>query len=300
MYSAVVAFTLAGHCLQFAASTCPTSNTALKVSLFSGDTFTCVGLLCPHRGHGSQRHEEQTQNLRGLSRFPYCLLHQLYAKLPDLRYMGVITWHCRRSSWTPEPHQSTAKGIPRSPSLPQRASAHFRRSPLRLHGVYCRFRLAIQPPPPPALAVRVSVPNPEHLPPPLLGRFLYPLPFSRQLLGRLGHLTSDHRRNAGATATVFPVLHLASGFLRPSKYLEPCPSPRERPGNTKTGYLLGLGYLFREGWGLIVNPDQPGWGLSPPCSRQVTVFCIFVAALREEWDSVLARWTARARHPGAT
>jgi hypothetical protein len=120
------------------------------------------------------------------------------------------------------------------------------------------------------------------------------------LLGRLGHLTSDHRRNAGATATVFPVLHLASGFLRPSKYLEPCPSPRERPGNTKTGYLLGLGYLFREGWGLIVNPDQPGWGLSPPCSRQVTVFCIFVAALREEWDSVLARWTARARHPGAT
>ena len=93
MYSAVVAFTLAGHCLQFAASTCPTSNTALKVSLFSGDTFTCVGLLCPHRGHGSQRHEEQTQNLRGLSRFPYCLLHQLYAKLPDLRYLGVITWH---------------------------------------------------------------------------------------------------------------------------------------------------------------------------------------------------------------
>src|ERR1035438_6961024 len=60
----------------------------------------------------------------GLSRFPYCLLHQLYAKLPDLRYMGVITWHCRRSSWTPKPRQSTAKGIPRSPSLSQLASAH--------------------------------------------------------------------------------------------------------------------------------------------------------------------------------
>jgi len=50
-------------------------------------------------------------------------------------------------------------------------------------------------------------------------------------------------------------------------------------------------------------PDR-GWGLSSPGSRrfrqQIAVFCIIVAALREEWDSVLARWTARARHPGAT
>jgi hypothetical protein len=31
-----------------------------------------------------------------------------------------------------------------------------------------------------------------------------------------------------AVALVFPVLPFPSFFFRPSKYLEPCPSPRER------------------------------------------------------------------------
>src|ERR1035441_8470729 len=38
---------------------------------------------------------------------------------------------------------------------------------------------------------------------------------------------------------------------------------------------------------------------APGPREQIAVFCIIVAVLREEWDSVPARWTPRARHPGA-
>jgi hypothetical protein len=56
-------------------------------------------------------------------------------------------------------------------------------------------------------------------------------------------------------------------FFRPPKYLEPCPSPRERHGNTKTAQLLGHGPVSgRVGFlGLL---SGRGWGLSPPGSRQ--------------------------------
>src|ERR1039458_9512615 len=55
------------------------------------------------------------------------------------------------------------------------------------------------------------------------------------------------------------------------------------------------------GWGFLGPRFGREWGLSPYGSRQqIAVPCIIVAALREEWDSVLARWTARDRHPGAT
>ena len=64
------------------------------------------------------------------------------------------------------------------------------------------------------------------------------------------------------------------------------------------------GEALQGGWGFPRVLSGRGWGLSargPRRSRgQSAVFCTIVAVLREEWDSVLARWTARVRHPGAT
>jgi hypothetical protein len=71
-----------------------------------------------------------------------------------------------------------------------------------------------------------------------------------------------------ALASAFPD---AFEFFRPPKYLEPCPSPREDPGNTKTGHLLAwgrppaeggefLGLLFGRRWGLSVRGSRQGYG----------------------------------------
>jgi hypothetical protein len=140
--------------------------------------------------------------------------------------MGVITWHCRRSSWTPEPRQSTAKGIPRSPSLPQRASPA------------CPY------------------PHPEHLPA-HLADFLYPLPFSRQFawLPRPPDQRAPEERRGDGN----PVLPSPPDLFRPPKYLELCPSPREDPGNTKTGHPLSHSARFREGWEFQRVLSGSGW-----------------------------------------
>ena len=39
-------------------------------------------------------------------------------------------------------------------------------------------------------------------------------------------------------------------IFRPPTYLEPCPSPGERPGNTKTDHLLGHGGVFQGRMGI--------------------------------------------------
>ena len=49
-------------------------------------------------------------------------------------------------------------------------------------------------------------------------------------------------------------------FFRPSKYLEPGPSPRERPGNTKTDYLPARGRAPGEGWGFLKVLAGREWG----------------------------------------
>src|SRR5665647_3959044 len=97
---------------------------------------------------------------------------------------------------------------------------------------------------------------------------------------------------------------LAGGSLRHG-YLELGHGPeRERPGSTRMDYPLGHDDVFQGGWGFLGLLSHRGWGLSLPGPRrsrgQSAVFCTIVALLREERDSVLARWTARARHPGAT
>src|ERR1035437_3346270 len=53
---------------------------------------------------------------------------------------------------------------------------------------------------------------------------------------------------------------LASDPFRPSTYLEPCPGPRERPGNTKAGHLLARGTRSGEGW-VTGNPFWEGVGI---------------------------------------
>jgi hypothetical protein len=58
------------------------------------------------------------------------------------------------------------------------------------------------------------------------------------------------------------------------------------------------------GMGIPWSPVGRGMGIiavwfAPGPREQIAVFCIIVAVLREEWDSVPARWTPRARHPGA-
>ena len=71
-----------------------------------------------------------------------------------------------------------------------------------------------------------------------------------------------------AQASAFPS---AFEFFRPPKYLKPYPSPRERPGNTKTGQLLARDAL-RGVMGIPGNPrpdggrgieagSRPGYGL---------------------------------------
>src|ERR1035441_10115473 len=101
----------------------------------------------------------------------------------------------------------------------------------------------------------------------------------------------------GRWPLVFPVLLFPPVLVRPSKYLEPYPRPRERPGNTRAGRPLAR-WRVPGRMGIPGNLVWQGWGLWSPGSRgQIAVFCTIVAVLREEWDSVLARWTARARHP---
>ena len=73
------------------------------------------------------------------------------------------------------------------------------------------------------------------------------------------HLVAGDR---GGGPLVLPVLLLPSNLFRPSTYLEPCPSPRERPGNTKTGRLLGHSDRFQKGWGFRGHWSGRGWGLS--------------------------------------
>jgi hypothetical protein len=73
------------------------------------------------------------------------------------------------------------------------------------------------------------------------------------------HLVAGDR---GGGPLVLPVLLLPSNLFRPSTYLEPCPSPRERPGNTKTGRLLGHSDRFQGGWGFRGHWSGRGWGLS--------------------------------------
>src|ERR1035437_7591794 len=70
--------------------------------------------------------------------------------------------------------------------------------------------------------------------------------------GDLGRHHDQHlgrppnRRSPGRCGPlVLLVLLFPSSLVRPSKYLEPYPRPRERLGNTKTGRLLGHGDVFQ-------------------------------------------------------
>jgi hypothetical protein len=69
----------------------------------------------------------------------------------------------------------------------------------------------------------------------------------------------DRRSLGPPWPLVFPVLLFASGFFRPSTYLEPCLSRRERPGNTKMSRLLGHGDVF-QGDGDSLDPGLAGSG----------------------------------------
>src|ERR1035441_4871052 len=76
-------------------------------------------------------------------------------------------------------------------------------------------------------------------------------------LGRRPDRRSPGRRGpwcSGCTSLP-PVL------VRASKYLETCPRPSARPGNTKTDYLLGHGCVFQGGWGFLRTPFWQGVGI---------------------------------------
>jgi hypothetical protein len=78
--------------------------------------------------------------------------------------------------------------------------------------------------------------------------------------GHPGH-PRDRRSPGRRGPLVFPILLSPSDLFQPLAYLEPCPSPRERPGNTKTDYLLGHGDMFQGGDGIFGNPLWPGVGI---------------------------------------
>jgi hypothetical protein len=61
---------------------------------------------------------------------------------------------------------------------------------------------------------------------------------------------------------VFPVLPFPSDPFRPPKYQEQRPSPRERPGNTKTDYLPARRPTPAQRWGFQRVLSGRGWGLS--------------------------------------
>src|ERR1035437_460901 len=73
----------------------------------------------------------------------------------------------------------------------------------------------------------------------------------------VAHLIDGHR---AAVALVFPVLPFPSDPFRPSTYLGPGPSARERPRNTKTGRLLARGRAPGR-MGFRWNPLWPGVGI---------------------------------------
>jgi hypothetical protein len=60
---------------------------------------------------------------------------------------------------------------------------------------------------------------------------------------------------------VLPVLLFVSSRFRPPTYPGIRPSPRERPGNARTGYLLDHGARFRGGWGIPWTPVWLGVGI---------------------------------------
>jgi hypothetical protein len=98
------------------------------------------------------------------------------------------------------------------------------------------------------------------------------------------------------------VVLFALDLFWPPKYLEPCPRPGGRPGNTKTAYLPGDGGFVPGRMGDHENPVSQGGGgysrvIRGATANKIAVFCIIVALLREEWHAVLTRWTARAGIP---
>ena len=114
-----------------------------------------------------------------------------------------------------------------------------------------------------------------------------------RLLGRPGHRRSPDRR----WLLLFPVLLFVSSRFRPPKYLGIHPSPRERPGNTKTGRLLGHGDVFRGGMGLLGIRSGWGWGLSLPGRRQGYGLLVPISrrrpARRRRWSRSAARVRCR-------
>ena len=86
-----------------------------------------------------------------------------------------------------------------------------------------------------------------------------------------------HWGDLGQQVTGIPVVHLTDGhraavppwcsgctslppvLVRASKYLETCPRPSGRPGDTTTGHLLGHAGVFQGGWGFLgIWPDRGG------------------------------------------
>ena len=57
-------------------------------------------------------------------------------------------------------------------------------------------------------------------------------------------------------------------LFRPPTYLGMRPSPRERPGNTRTSRLLGRSHPPDRGWVVPRVSSERGWGLLLPGSRQ--------------------------------
>src|ERR1019366_4859759 len=68
----------------------------------------------------------------------------------------------------------------------------------------------------------------------------------------------DHDDTPGQAG--FPGTFLPLRSLRPPKYLGIRPSPRERPGNTTTGHLLGRSHFPDRGWGFLGLLSGLGWG----------------------------------------
>src|ERR1035437_9939130 len=67
---------------------------------------------------------------------------------------------------------------------------------------------------------------------------------------------------------MLPVLLFVSSRFRPPKYLGIPPRPRESPGSTRTGRLLGLSHPPDRGWVVPRVSSERGWGLSSPGSRR--------------------------------
>jgi hypothetical protein len=67
---------------------------------------------------------------------------------------------------------------------------------------------------------------------------------------------------------MLPVLLFVSSRFRPPKYLGIPPRPRESPGSTRTGRLLGLSHPPDRGWVVPRVSSERGWGLSAPGSRR--------------------------------